>query len=109
MIHHLQQDVVDIGVGFFDLVEQHHAVRMGPDRVDELAALFETDVAGRRADQTRDRVLLHVLRHVEANELVAIVTTIIKNRRASAGITPAKNRPRARAYFKHVDPPSGLP
>jgi hypothetical protein len=35
------------------------------------AALLEADVAGRRADQPRDRVLLHVLAHVEARELVA--------------------------------------
>src|SRR6185503_3427464 len=29
----------------------------------------ETDVAGRRADEPRHRVLLHVLAHVEAQEL----------------------------------------
>ena len=34
-------------------------------------ALLEADVARRRADQPRHRVLLHVLAHVEADELVA--------------------------------------
>ena len=43
------------------------------DRVDQQAALLEADVAGRRADQPRHRVLLHVLAHVEADELVAEV------------------------------------
>ena len=41
------------------------------DGVDEQAALLEADVAGRRADQPRHGVLLHVLAHVEADELVA--------------------------------------
>ena len=40
-------------------------------RVDQQAALLEADVAGRRADQPRHRVLLHVLAHVVADELVA--------------------------------------
>src|SRR5581483_7943726 len=44
---------------------------MRPDGVDELAALLESDVSGRRADQPCDGVLLHVLAHVEADELVA--------------------------------------
>ena len=47
------------------------AYGMLADRVDEQAALLEADVAGRRADQPRDGVLLHVLAHVEADELVA--------------------------------------
>ena len=71
MVHHLQQDVVDVGVRLLDLVEQHDAVGMRADRVDQQAALLEADVAGRRADEPRDRVLLHVLAHVEADELVA--------------------------------------
>ena len=48
-----------------------HAVGVRADGVDEQAALLEADVAGRRADQARHRVLLHVLAHVEADELVA--------------------------------------
>ena len=40
-------------------------------RVDEQAALLEADVSGRRADQPGHRVLLHVLAHVVADELVA--------------------------------------
>ena len=71
VVHHLQQDVVDVGMRLLELVEEHHAVRVRADRVDQQAALLEADVAGRRADQPRDRVLLHVLAHVEADEFVA--------------------------------------
>ena len=37
----------------------------------ELAALVEADVARRRADQPRHRMPLHVLGHVEADQLDA--------------------------------------
>ena len=58
-------------VRLLDLVEEDDRVRMLPDGVDQQSALLEADVAGRRADQPRDGVLLHVLAHVEAEELVA--------------------------------------
>ena len=46
-------------------------MRMLVDAVGQQAALVEADIARRRADQPRDRVLLHVLRHVEAQQLDA--------------------------------------
>src|SRR3954467_6070564 len=46
---------------------------MRPHRVDEQPALLEADIARRRADQPGDGVLLHVLAHVVALELVAEV------------------------------------
>ena len=54
-----------------DLVEQQHAMRMLVDAVGQQAALVEADIAGRRADQPRDGVALHVFRHVEAHQLDA--------------------------------------
>ena len=58
-------------MGLLDLVEQQHRVRRAPDGVGQQPALIEADVARRRADQPRDGVLLHVLAHVEAQELDA--------------------------------------
>ena len=71
MIHDLQQDIVDVRVRFLDFVEQHDAVRMRAHGVDEQPALLEADISRRGADQPRHSVLLHVLAHVEAGELVA--------------------------------------
>ena len=71
VVHHLQQDVEDVRVRLLDLVQQHHAVRMLGHRLGQLAALVEADVARRRADQARHRVALHVLGHVEADQLDA--------------------------------------
>ena len=55
VVHHLQQDVEDVGVGLLDLVEQHDGVRPAAHRLGQLAALLVADVAGRRADEPRRR------------------------------------------------------
>ena len=55
-------------MGFFDFVEQQHAVGMLVDRVGQQPALVKADIAGRGADQPRDGVPLHVFGHVEADD-----------------------------------------
>ena len=52
-------------VGLLDLVEQEHRVRPAAHGLGQLSALVIADVAGRRAHQPRDGVLLHVLRHID--------------------------------------------
>jgi hypothetical protein len=69
VIHHLQQHVEQIRVRFLDFVEQQHAMRMLVDAIGQEPALIEADVAGRRTDQARDRMPLHVFRHVKADKL----------------------------------------
>ena len=56
-----------------DLVEEHHLIRTTADGLGQRAAFLVADISGRRADQTRDRVLLHVFRHVDANHRVLVV------------------------------------
>ena len=73
VVEDLEQDVEDVGVRLLDLVEQDHRVRPPPNGFRELTALLESDVARRRADETRDGVLLHVLRHVDAHHRVLVV------------------------------------
>ena len=65
VLEDLEERVEDVGVGLFDLVEEHDRERLAPHGLGELTAFVVTDVAGRRTDEPRDRVLLHVLRHVE--------------------------------------------
>jgi len=68
VIHYLQQDVK-----MSDAPSRSHpaAARRAAsaDRLGQQSALIEADVARRRADQPAHRVPLHVLRHVEANQL----------------------------------------
>ena len=70
-IHDLEQDVENVGVGFFDLVEQQHAVGRAADGVGELAAVFVADIAGGRTDEARHGVLLGIFAHVEVDQLNA--------------------------------------
>ena len=60
--------------------------------VDEEASLLEPDIAWRRPNETRHRVLLHVLAHVEAKELVSEMPRELsrKLRLADAGRTGKK-------------------
>ena len=51
MIHHLQQDVEQVGMRLLDLVKQQHGMRLLVDGVGEQPALIKADVAGRGADQ----------------------------------------------------------
>ena len=64
---HLQQDIEDIGVRFFNFIEQNHGVRRALHPFGELAALFVAYVSRRRTNELGDRVLLHELGHIEAD------------------------------------------
>ena len=64
----LQQDVEDIRMRLLDFVEQHDGIRCALDAFGKLATFFVANVSRRRADQLRDRVLLHELGHIEADE-----------------------------------------
>ena len=68
VVHDLQQHVEGVGVGLLDLVEQDHRVGPAAYGLGELTALVVADVAGGRADQAAHRVLLHVLRHIDADD-----------------------------------------
>ena len=57
----------------FDLVEQDDAVGVTAHGFRELAALLVADVARRRSDESCDGMLLHVLRHVDADHAALIV------------------------------------
>ena len=68
VVHHLQQNVEQVGMGFLDLVEQQHAMRVLVDGIGQQAALIIADIARRRADQAGNAVAFHIFGHVEALE-----------------------------------------
>ena len=73
VVHHLQEHVEDVGMSFFNFVEEHDCIRTAANLLGELAAFFVADVSRRRADQARDRVFLHVFGHVDAQQSVLVV------------------------------------
>ena len=72
IIKHLQQNVEDIRVRFFDLVKQDHTVRVAAHFFGELAAFLVADVSRRGSDQFGDAVFLHVLRHIDADHCLLL-------------------------------------
>ena len=61
MLKNLQQNVEDVGMGLFDLIEKNHGIGCAPHTLGQLTAFFVANVSRGRADETRNRVLLHVL------------------------------------------------
>src|SRR3954463_5653988 len=90
VLEDLQEDVEDVRVGLLDLVEQEHRVRLAAPRLCELAALVVADVAGRRADEARHRVLLHVLRHVDADHRLLVAEEELRERARQLRLADAR-------------------
>src|SRR5207237_3757537 len=70
VLEDLEEDVEHLGMGLLDLVEEHDRVALAADRLGQLAALVEADIAGRGADEAADVVALHELAHVDLDERV---------------------------------------
>src|SRR5579864_890324 len=73
IIQNLEQDIEYVVVAFFDFIKEHHAVGPATNRLGQLASLFESHIARRRANQSRHRVLFHVFAHINANHGVLII------------------------------------
>src|SRR3954453_22989023 len=74
-------------MGLLDLAEEDDAERLAPDLLGELSALLVADVAGRRAEQPRDRVLLAVLAHVELDQRILVAEQELGQRLGKPGLT----------------------
>ena len=89
VVEHLQEDVEHVRMRLLDLVEQDDLIGPPPHRFGERAAFVVADIARRRADQARDRVLLHVLGHVDADQRVLVVEQIGRQRLGQLGLADA--------------------
>ena len=110
VLEDLQEDVEDVRVRLLDLVEEHDRVRLAAHGLGELAALVVADVAGRRADQPRDRVLLHVLGHVDLDHRVLVAEQELGERARELGLPHARRAEedeRAGRPLRILDPGAG--
>ena len=73
VVEDLQQDIEHIRVRLFDLVKQNDGIRSAAHGFGQLAALLVAHVSGRRTNQTRHGELLHILRHIDAHQILFIV------------------------------------
>src|SRR5690349_10722567 len=72
-----------------DLVEQDHGIRTTTQRLGELPSFLVPYVPWRCADQSRDGVLLHVFRHVDAHHGVLVIEQEIGERASSLRLSDA--------------------
>ncbi|MPM88415.1 hypothetical protein SDC9_135519 [bioreactor metagenome] len=77
VVQNLQQHVEHVGVGLFNLVEEHHGIGLAADFLGELAGLVVAHIARRRADDTGDRVLFHKFGHIQPDEGLRSVEQIL--------------------------------
>jgi hypothetical protein len=89
VVEDLQQRVVDVGMRFLDLVEEHNRVGLATDRLGQLAALLVADVTRRGAHQPTDRVALLVLGPVETDHVVVGVEERLGQRARELGLPHA--------------------
>src|SRR5579885_1391030 len=64
----LQQDIENVRMRLFDLIQQDDRIRRAANTLRQLAALFVAHVSRRRANELRNGVLLHEFGHVEAHQ-----------------------------------------
>ena len=57
----------------FNFVKQNDGIRTAAHGLGQLTAFLIAHVSGRRANETRHGELLHVLRHVDPNEVLLVV------------------------------------
>ncbi|MNM54050.1 hypothetical protein D3C81_651620 [compost metagenome] len=70
LVEDLEEDLVHIRVGFFHLVQQHHAVGLAPHRLGQHAAFAIADIAGRGALEGRDGMGFLELAHVDGDDVL---------------------------------------
>src|SRR5439155_7028760 len=90
IVEHLQQHVEHVRMRLLNLIQQDDRIGPPAHRFGEVAALLVADVAGRRADQARDGVLLHELRHVDADQRVLGVEEELGERLADLRLADAR-------------------
>ena len=89
VVEDLQQDVEDVVVRLLDLVEENDLIRPATYGLGERATFLVPDIAGRSADQSRDGMLLHEFRHVDAHHGVLVVEQKFRERLAQLGFSDA--------------------
>ena len=89
LVEDLVEDLLHGDVGLLDLVEQHDAVRLAAHRLGQHAALAVADVAGRRAGQPRNLVVLLVLRHVDDDHVAVAAVEDVGQGHGRLGLADA--------------------
>ena len=70
LVEHLEKNFMHVGVGFFNLIQQHDAVGLAAHGFGQDTAFAIADIPWRRALQGGDGVRLLELAHVDGDEIL---------------------------------------
>ena len=70
VFQHLQQGVVDLFVGLFDLIKKHHGERLAANLLGQLAALFVANVSRRSTEEAGSGEAVVELTHIDLDEVI---------------------------------------
>ena len=73
LVKDLEQDVHDVGMRFFDLIEQHDGIGAAAHLFGQLSGLVIADISGRGAYDARDGVFLHKFGHIQPDKRIDVV------------------------------------
>ncbi len=107
MVHHLEQNVEDVLVGFFDFVQQQDGVGIFGHRLRKQSGLVETYIAGRSADESGYGVTLHVFAHVEAGQLHSKLSCQLPRQLRLADAGGAGEKETAHGFFRVAETGAG--
>ena len=77
LVQNLEKHVAHVSVRLLELVEEDDRVRTPPHLLGELSALVIADIARRRTDETRGRVLFLEFGHVQRDERLVIAVNLL--------------------------------
>ena len=87
ILQNLQEGVPDIGMRLLDFVKENDAIWAAAYGLGQLTAFFIADIAGRRAKQAADGMLLVVFAHIDAEQGVFVIEHKFSQRLRQFGFT----------------------
>src|ERR1044072_8258663 len=100
MIHHLQQDVEEIGVRLLNLVQHQHGVRSLVHGISQQTALVEPDIPRGRSDEARDSMAFRILAHVVAKKFDAERLGELLGEFSLTDSSRSREKKRAHGFFR---------
>ena len=90
LIKNLKQNIEDVRMCLFDLVEQNDRIRLAAHLFGELARLIIADIAGRRTDDAGNAVLFHKFGHIKADECFRCIEQLVSQLLDQLCLPPAR-------------------
>ena len=58
---------------FFNFIKKHNSIRLSSNSLCQLSSLLITNISWRRPNQSRYRMLFHILRHINSDQSILII------------------------------------